>query len=310
MSTNLTSANLIQVSKPRPELDRHRTVDVITDPNKKPNDLSTVEQYSLHKVAGTQEPVIEKRQNVFARFWNWFKGIFGFGNRLGSVDLPKVSGTKVWVHQPHAMTSHERPQVHIQEGLVDSTFVKNNVDKYVFVFGSNLGRIPGRFGQSSILRQVKNLYPESIVELPVTQLPVTSFDPADVAKLSLPEDNDLDLARNIETISSALDEAIDKAKSQNKTILLLKGGYGTGFSRMHLYAPKTFAAMNRLFEEKLGVSQVIDLVTGQFSVEYVEDLAKQGGNIKTADTKDQTQSKSLTSNLWSSGWSMVDHGKD
>ncbi len=150
-----------------------------------------------------------------------------------------------------------KPKVIIYDGLIDGDFIKAHAHEHVFIFAGNLEGKGGRFGQAVALRQGQVIAPDAVVELPVAKRAITSLDMKQIKDNAMTEGDPEELKANLEAMSRALDEAITKAYKNGRSIVVLQGGYGTSGSRLYELAPKTFAGLNDLLEQKLGVRQII-----------------------------------------------------
>ena len=228
--------------------------------------------------------------------------MFGLGKETTKI----AENTKVYIDDPSSKNAYT-PKILIYDGLVDMSFVEKNIDKYIFLFSGNLNGTGGRYGQSSALRPAKAAFPESIVEIPVTRAHANVLDPSTLKEVSYKEDTNEELAQNLQQIEAVIDDAISRSSTTGKTLLMLKGGYGTGGARMYAFAPKTFKGMNKLFEKKLGVRNMLSPLHAKYTLEYVNekeiDPQEEAKDLDEADFSPEAISK----DLWANGWSLTKH---
>lgn len=236
----------------------------------------------------------EKPKNVFSRLWDWLKSFFSSKQKVA--EIKERSAPEIVNIKPHSKTFD---RVEIYDGLVTIEDMNNLSENYVVLLGDNAEGNGGLFGQSSVLRPAEELYPDSVAGIPVTAKPVTSYDINEVKETSFKENNIDEVNANLALIESAIDETINKAEQQNKSILVLRGGYGTGFSRMPSIAPLTFRGMVELFQKKLGIVYKLDPVNGRYTLQKVAERQ----NPVT-----ETSSAGLQINLMQDPWVLMNHG--
>lgn len=262
-------------------------------------DSRNTDQEKLRQIskAPSAQSLADKQPNIFVRFWNWLKSWFSF--KAERPVSQEVSGEKIELSKTH---THVKPfeRVEVYDGLITIDEMQDLTKKYIVVFSDNATRIPGLFGQTSVLGPAKKLYPESVMGIPVSAKPVSSYDFKEVKQAAFTENSAEEVQANLKLIEDSLDEAINKARQQNKTILVLRGGYGTGFSRMPIFSPLTFSGMVELFKQKLGISYQLDSVSGRYS------LAKSNENQVMTDTEKPVNPEI---NLWEDPWVVMNHGK-
>ena len=223
----------------------------------------------------------------------FIKGLIPFANKK-----PQEVNAEI-----EAQLSPEMPKVEIFDQKLDLDFIEANKDHYVFLLSGNLSQKAGRFGQSSLLRVTKVKYPDSIVEVPVTLEPAHLLDPQLIPSVSYKEKSDKQVDKNISYIEAALNSAIQKAQEGKKSIMLLRGGYGTGGARMYANAPKNFKGMAKLFKEKFGVKFMVNPKTSQYVL--VDNSSKPEEQMQTNTNGTQKQNNPL----WITDWSAIDHAK-
>lgn len=301
---NVNNDHSIKIPQPKADIRPNKNSETNKNQLNKAQDIRELDY--LHKLTDKdlKKTVENTKQGFFAKIWNSIKSLFGFGKRQKKL----VEGSKLYIDEPAAKNSYT-PKVLIYDGLIDMNFIEKNLNKYLFMLSGNLKGVGGRYGQSSILRPAKNKYPDSIIELPVTLEHANVLDPATLKEVSFKEDTEEELAQNLKHINNAIEDAIEKSSITGKTILMLKGGYGTGGARMFAFAPRTFKGMNKLFEKKLGVRNMLDPLRAKYSLDYVSELAK---DLET-DTKINLDNEpgfspeEVSRDLWANGWSLSKH---
>lgn len=286
-------AGLINKTDNSPKSKENKTQDIKNGLHKlmKPN--------SVEKKAGEMI-----QQGFCLKLWNSFKALFGFGKKEKEIELEP----KYYIDEPGPKNLYA-PKVVIHKGLVDMNFIEKNLDKYIFILSGNLKGTGGRHGQSSVLRPAKNKYPDSVVEMPVTLEHANVLDPETLKEVSYREGSVEEIAQNVRHINEAIDDAIDRSRKTGKTLLMLKGGYGTGGARMFAFAPKTFKAMNKLFERKLGVRNILDPLHAKYSLDYVSEVEIDPASDKDASLEIGFSPEQISKDLWANGWSLARHSQ-
>lgn len=261
--------------------------------------IDTLGQQTTSKGLGFS--TLKQKKNFLYSFWDFLKSFFVTQKQENEDQEPS---TKLFIDNPEPKSSFS-PNVVLYDRFIDLDFIGKNKDKYIFILSGNQEARGGRYGQSALLRPALEKYPESIVELPVTRSHANILDPSTLREVSLREDRPEDLVHNIKCLDSALNDAIQRSKSTGKTIFLLKGGYGTGAARMYAFAPKSFKALNKLFEKKLGVRYLLDPLRVQYSLEYVDEIENQDARVKLKQGySDQFDPEQISKDLWSNGWAL------
>lgn len=218
-----------------------RVYTAVADQN--PQDLNTKLHDPYSETDFQMAYIPSHRRGFFSELWNWFKSIFGLGS-TANLKIETISKTD----------SKISPQVEIYNELLTESKLQELARDYVILFSSNVAGKDPILGRGQILTMAKNLCPDSVAQFPVSLYSIDSFEPDLIATNSFKENSAQQIQENLKLIENALDKAIEKAKAQNKKILLLRKGYGTGYAKMYKYAPKTFAGMADLFQQKFGIS--------------------------------------------------------
>jgi hypothetical protein len=113
--------------------------------------------------------------------------------------------------------------------------LRANADK-LFIFGDNNTRT-GKGGQA-IIRDEPNAIGIS-----------TKLLPKNTPEAFMSDD---DLANNKKVIDSDIKKVKERAAKEGKTIVLPKGGFGTGLAALATKAPQTFAYLNQRLQEEFG----------------------------------------------------------
>lgn len=259
--------------------------------------LSDTDQDHIKQISNPPQSQTTKtnQPNICARCWLWIKSWFGSAKTNSAKKSNEVNGQKI----KDEMKAVEKPfkSVVIHDDLVTINDMEELTKNYIVVFGENAQRQGGLFGQSSALRPSLRMFPDSVVGIPVCEKPITSYELDEVKAGAFTENSPEEIKRNLLMIEQAMDDAIQKAKQQGKQILLLRGGYGTGFSRMHIFSPATFKGMIELFQKKLGVIYQLDSTNGTYRLEYADKAIE-----------DKTDSKQKP-NLWANPWVVMNHGR-
>lgn len=156
----------------------------------------------------------------------------------------------IWTSQP---TKIEQPTVKVEVvSRYSDAEVKANPDK-IYVFGDNTQRV-GTGGQAQI-RNNPNAF-----GIATKLKPTMNAD-------AFMTDNDLESNKQI------IDSDIAKIKTQNKTVVLPKDGFGTGLAKLKEKAPKTYEYLKQRLLQEFGFNND----TGEV--------------VKQSETKDVNQSK-------------------
>lgn len=148
------------------------------------------------------------------------------------------------------VTKTIQPSTSVKEGVevtsenYTSELLRINSDK-LFLFGDNNQRV-GTGGQA-IIRNEPNAIGIS-----------TKLLPKDTADAFM---TDSDLASNKITINEDIRKVKERASKEGKTIVLPKGGFGTGLAKLATKAPQTFAYLNKRLQEEFGFNNI----TGEIS---------------------------------------------
>ncbi len=234
--------------------------------------------------------------NILKRFINWIKSWF---------QKTETQTNHIHMSSPVAETKSTTalPEIEIFDGRLTINEMGKLAPNYVVIFGHNVENKAGLFGQGSVLKPALELYPNSVCGLPVSLKSIESYEAEDVKQCSFKESSPEEIAKNLKIIEQGIDQAIEKAAKQNKKILLLRGGYGTGFSRMNMFAPATFKGMVKLFEEKLGVTYHLNKSNGTYRLAYLNEKVE-------AEAPQNSKTKSaLGQDLWADSWMVMNHGQ-
>ncbi|MBT6842260.1 MAG: hypothetical protein HOA17_00510 [Candidatus Melainabacteria bacterium] len=236
--------------------------------------------------------------NICTKCWLWIKSWFSSAQTNSAKPVKEINGQKIKMDE---MKADEKPfkAVVIHDGLVTINHMKELTQDYIVVFAENAQREGGLFGQTSALRPSLRSFPDSVVGIPVSEKPAKSYELDKVKEGAFTENSPEEITRNLLMIEEAMDNAIQKAKKQGKQVLLLRGGYGTGFSRMHLFSPQTFKGMIELFQKKLGVTYQLDSTNGTYSLEYLNKAQEPGAEHHSEQKP----------NLWANPWVVMNHGR-
>ena len=139
--------------------------------------------------------------------------------------------------------------------------LRANPDK-LFLFGDNNTRT-GKGGQA-IIRDEPNAMGIS-----------TKLKPSNASDAFMSDDQ---LADNKAVIDSDIKKAKDRAAKEGKTIVLPKGGFGTGLAALATKAPQTFAYLNQRLQKEFGFNNT----TG----ELVKPEAKPVEEVTTASVQE------------------------
>lgn len=139
--------------------------------------------------------------------------------------------------------------------------LKANPDK-LFLFGDNNTRT-GKGGQA-IIRDEPNAIGIS-----------TKLLPKNTEEAFMSDDQ---LTDNKAVIDSDIKKAKEKATTEGKTIVLPKGGFGTGLAALATKAPQTFAYLNKRLQEEFGFNNT----TGELA-------ALEGGNVEEEPLEDESE---------------------
>ncbi|MDA1021144.1 MAG: hypothetical protein O2962_06325 [Cyanobacteria bacterium] len=259
--------------------------------------LSDTDQDHIKQISNPPQSQTTKtnQPNICARCWLWIKSWFGSSKTNSAKKVNEVNEQKIKDEMKAVGKPFESVVIH--DGLVTINDMEELTKNYIVVLGENAQRKGGLFGQTSALRPSLRMFPESVVGIPVSEKPTKSYELDEVKAGAFTENSPEEIDRNLLMIEQAMDDAIQRAKKQNKQVLLLRGGYGTGFSRMHIFSPATFKGMIELFQKKLGVTYQLDSTNGTYSLEYADKAVEAG-----ADTKSK-------SNLWANPWVVMNHGR-
>jgi hypothetical protein len=140
-----------------------------------------------------------------------------------------------------------------------SKLLRTNSDK-LFLFGDNNQRV-GTGGQA-VIRNEANAMGIS-----------TKLLPKNTADAFM---TDSDLANNKATINNDIYKAKERALKEGKTIVLPKGGFGTGLAKLATKAPQTFAYLNKRLQEEFNFNNT----TGEL---YALDITQLSTSIETTE---------------------------
>jgi hypothetical protein len=261
-------------------------------PNQQSNSsLTRLDIGSLHNSRQRSNNESESKKGFFVNILDTIKQLLGFKTAKSNIINNSTQSNLGFI-----------PNVEIFNQIISKDFIEQNADKYIFVLSGNVRGTTSRYGQSALLSMVKKTVPESVVELPVQIEHAAILDDQHLKKVAFKEESIEVVQDNIERITQALDQAIEKARLSGKTIALLKGGYGTGASRMYFYSPKTFQAMNKLFEDKFGVKMWYDPKSSCYQLSFAKEVnssPKPNNRTKGFDTE------TLRNDLWNNIWSIA-----
>lgn len=136
---------------------------------------------------------------------------------------------------PETPVSDKKAVVEVISENYTPELLKANPDK-LFLFGDNNTRT-GKGGQA-IIRDEPNAAGIS-----------TKLLPKNTPEAFMSDDQ---LADNKAVIDSDIKKAKEKATKEGKTIVLPKGGFGTGLAALATKAPQTFAYLNQRLQEEFG----------------------------------------------------------
>jgi hypothetical protein len=254
--------------------------------------LTREELRPMHSIQASANHETRTKPSFIINLWQGLKSFLG----LGIEESKKITKQND--------NSDFRPSITIYDKIITKDFIEQNSDQYVFVLSGNEEKTASRYGQSAVLARVKKTVPESVVELPVQIEHAAILDDNHLTKAAFKETTEEELQKNVEITSKALDQAIEKARTTGKSIMLLKGGYGTGAARMYFYSPKTFAAMNKLFEEKLGVKMWYNSKSSRYQLSFVDEIeGLMKPNLEPRE-KELDEDK-ITGRLWRNIWSVT-----
>ena len=145
------------------------------------------------------------------------------------------------------------------KSYVVSELLRTNSDK-LFLFGDNNQRV-GTAGQA-VIRNEANAMGIS-----------TKLLPKNTADAFM---TDSDFASNKATINNDIYKAKERAIKEGKTIVLPKGGFGTGLAKLATKAPQTFAYLNKRLQEEFSFNNT----TGELSV---LDITQPSTNVETTE---------------------------
>jgi hypothetical protein len=148
---------------------------------------------------------------------------------------PAKTVTPTPAAQPAPVVSDEKADIEVISENYTSELLKANPNK-LFLFGDNNTRT-GKGGQA-IIRDEPNAIGISTKLLPKN---------TEEAFMS-----DNQLADNKAVIDSDIKKAKEKAEKEGKTIVLPKGGFGTGLAALATKAPQTFAYLNQRLQKEFG----------------------------------------------------------
>ncbi len=145
---------------------------------------------------------------------------------------------------PATPVSDKKAVVEVISENYTPELLKANPDK-LFLFGDNNTRT-GKGGQA-IIRDEPNAVGIS-----------TKLLPKNTPEAFMSDDQ---LADNKAVIDSDIKKAKEKAAKEGKTIVLPKGGFGTGLAALATKAPKTFDYLNRRLQEEFGFNNTTGELT-------------------------------------------------
>ena len=158
--------------------------------------------------------------------------------------------------------------------------LRTNPDK-LFLFGDNNTRT-GKGGQA-IIRDEPNAVGIS-----------TKLLPKNTPEAFM---SDADLASNKAVINDDIYKAKQRAAKEGKTIVLPKGGFGTGLASLATKAPQTFAYLNKRLQEEFGfnnttaelaaLEQPISDKRAEIEAKYNKIIEEEGLNILAPITVDE-----------------------
>ena len=196
---------------------------------------------------------------------NAIPDIDSYKDAEGNIDKSKLSGIKLGIYNQiyakydtlitpwlGSKSKNVRPNVEVISENYTPELLRANPDK-LFLFGDNNTR-SGKGGQA-IIRDEPNAMGISTKKLP-----------SNAAEAFM---SDTELASNKATINSDIYKAIQKAAKEGKTIVLPKGGFGTGLAALATKAPLTFAYLNKRLQEEFGFNNT----TGELAA--LEGAAKE-----------------------------------
>ena len=220
---------------------------------------------------------IDSHADVLARFINEAKGQpeGAAAPPPDRIDVPRPQGqqsaqpedrTEALLRQRGAAPPEGGLRVE-RESNMTSELVRANPDK-IYLFGDNDER-RGTGGQAQI-RNENNVYGIRTKAAPHT---------GDAAYWT-PEGHE----ENIAKIDEDFKAAIDRARAENKTIVIPTNGFGGGFSKLDEKSPETFAHINKRIQEFESGNFSVSPVAGQPAAANPADYTNHSGGAIGGDT--------------------------
>ena len=176
-----------------------------------------------------------------------------------------------------APISNRKAAVEVVSENYTSKLLKANPDK-LFLFGDNNVRT-GKGGQA-VIRDESNAVGIS-----------TKLLPKNTSEAFM---SDNQLASNKAVIDSDIRKAKEKAAKEGKTIVLPKGGFGTGLAALATKAPQTFAYLNQRLQEEFGFNNTTGeldtlsqpTISGRSILDFIHDEGEKLANPNYFTTAD------------------------
>ena len=156
----------------------------------------------------------------------------------------KLTDAELAASEPVVPVTDKKAVVEVISENYTPELLKANPDK-LFLFGDNNTRT-GKGGQA-IIRDEPNAVGIS-----------TKLLPKNTPEAFMSDDQ---LADNKAVIDSDIKKAKEKAAKEGKTIVLPKGGFGTGLAALATKAPQTFAYLNQRLQEEFGFNNTTGELT-------------------------------------------------
>jgi hypothetical protein len=203
--------------------------------------------------------------------------MYDFASIAIANQLNKMKNAEPAPAAPAPVVSDKKANVEVISENYTPELLKANPNK-LFLFGDNNQR-KGKGGQA-IIRDEPNAIGIS-----------TKLIPSNTADAFMSDDQ---LADNKAVIDSDIKKAKEKAEKESKTIVLPKGGFGTGLAALATKAPQTFAYLNKRLQEEFGFNnttgELATLEGGKVAPTVQENVEKLE---QLEDTVDDAEEKAL-----------------
>ena len=218
-----------------------------------------------------------KKENLFNATRSEEELMYDFASIAIANQLNKMKNAEPAPAAPAPVVSDKKANVEVISENYTPELLKANPNK-LFLFGDNNQR-KGKGGQA-IIRDEPNAIGIS-----------TKLIPSNTADAFMSDDQ---LADNKAVIDSDIKKAKEKAEKESKTIVLPKGGFGTGLAALATKAPQTFAYLNKRLQEEFGFNnttgELATLEGGKVAPTVQENVEKLE---QLEDTVDDAEEKAL-----------------